>query len=89
MVKINVGFCVIILNISYIVILAADCGALVAPVSGTVVYTVSTYGSIAGYQCNQCYQCNTGYDMVGNGPRDCLSNATWSGQPPVCQIKGI
>ncbi|XP_052280448.1 sushi, von Willebrand factor type A, EGF and pentraxin domain-containing protein 1-like [Dreissena polymorpha] len=58
-----------------------DCGSLLAPASGTVVYARSTYGSVA------IYQCNTGHDMVGNGTRDCLSNATWSGQPPVCQIK--
>ncbi|KAH3836216.1 hypothetical protein DPMN_109587 [Dreissena polymorpha] len=58
-----------------------DCGPLLAPTSGIVAYANSSFGSSAWYQCN------TGYDMVGNGVRDCLSNATWSGQPPVCQIK--
>ena len=32
------------------------------------------------------YSCNTGYELVGDMTRTCMSNSQWSGEEPSCQL---
>jgi cysteine-rich repeat protein len=56
-----------------------DCGALVAPASGTV---DTSSGTLLG--ASATYACNSGYNVVGATTRTCGSDGTWSGVAPSC-----
>jgi hypothetical protein len=58
-----------------------DCGALMAPTSGTVSAPTTTYGSMATYGCN------TGYAASGSVTRTCQGDGTWSSTAPTCAIR--
>ena len=34
------------------------------------------------------YECNEGYNLIGEFKRICQLNSTWSGEEPVCTAKG-
>ena len=34
------------------------------------------------------YECNEGYNLIGEFKRICQLNSTWSGVQPVCTAKG-
>lgn len=61
----------------------ADCGELVAPGNGSVDTTAgTTFGLTATFQCDN------GYDLVGDATRQCQADATWSNADPTCEPKG-
>ena len=62
-------------------LIAVDCGALPLVQHGHAVTNGTVFQSVANYTCDN------GYNLVGIQSRTCESNATWSGNEPVC--KGI
>ena len=60
-------------------ILAVDCGVLPKVQHGTTVTNDTVFQSVAHYFCDN------GYNLVGVQSRSCESNATWSGNEPVCK----
>ncbi|WAQ97902.1 CSMD3-like protein [Mya arenaria] len=58
-----------------------DCGPLYNPDDGRVIYSNTTYGSQATFECD------VGYEGVGASQIVCLSNASWSESSPFCRIK--
>ena len=59
-------------------ITVVQCGSLSNPTNGQVEYSTTSYRSISNYYCNY------GYVLVGVNSRQCLSNGTWSMEPPIC-----
>ena len=55
------------------------CGNLSDPENGIV--EIDESFSLATYSCN------SGYQLVGNTTRVCLSSGEWSDSEPVCQCK--
>ena len=60
---------------------AVDCGDLNNPDNGMVSLDGTRLNSVATYQCN------TGYDLMGDTERRCTELGQWSGSQPVCQSK--
>ena len=60
----------------YVVI---DCGSLEAPRNGSVAVNTTTVGAIATYTCEGLFT------LVGAPTRECLMNASWSGEAPTCE----
>ena len=60
-----------------------DCGGLSSPFNGEVRLTRTLLGS------ESIYACNTGYEIVGNSTRECLSDGTWSDEEPRCVVKNF
>ena len=59
---------------------AVDCGTLTDPANGWVTLTVGTsLGQVATYNCN------TGYNLVGDSTRTCQAEGNWSGSAPTCE----
>ena len=59
-----------------------DCSALSDPANGNVSHTSgTTFGEAATYSCE------LGYILIGESPRICQINGTWSGRDPTCQRK--
>ena len=57
-----------------------DCGSLTNPANGQVSHTAgTTFGQTATYNCN------TGYNRVGDNTRMCQATGEWSGSEPTCQ----
>lgn len=56
-----------------------DCESLSAPDNGAVNDILTTYQSVATYQCN------IGYNLIGESNRTCQANGNWSGMEPICQ----
>ena len=56
-----------------------DCGFLVAPSNGIVNFGMTTFGSMATYECNPSYR------LVGMELRLCGEDGVWSGDPPTCE----
>ena len=58
---------------------AVDCGSLPDPANGQVDHTAGTsLGQTA------IYNCNTGYNLVGDSTRTCQATGNWSGSAPTC-----
>ena len=57
-----------------------DCGALLAPVNGSVDAPSTTYGATATYSCT------TGYGPSGASTRACQGDGTWTGTTPACVV---
>ena len=66
-------------NNNYYFHAVVDCEPLSAPTNGDVKDPVTTYQSVATYQCN------TGYDLIGESSRTCQADGNWSEQEPICQ----
>ena len=49
------------------------------PSNGTVIHQNTTVNGEISYSCHPGYNVST-----GNLNRKCLSNGTWSGDPPIC-----
>ena len=49
--------------------------------NGNVVFTTTTFDSVATYSCDP------GYALNGNAKRRCLADGTWSGTIPSCVCK--
>ncbi|KAL4232596.1 hypothetical protein ACF0H5_007286 [Mactra antiquata] len=58
-----------------------DCGTLSNIANGVLVYTPDTL-----YQSLAEFSCNTGYTLVGDVSRTCLSSGVWGGNSPICEI---
>ena len=59
---------------------AVDCDTLPDPANGRVNDTSgTTFGQTATYNCN------TGYNLVGNSTRMCQATGVWSGSAPTCE----
>ena len=57
----------------------ADCGFLMDPENGVVTINGRTFGSTATYQCDE------GFNLVGNETRICQENGEWSDSQPTCE----
>lgn len=57
------------------------CWLLKAPNYGSVHANGNTIGAVTHYKCV------SGYFLVGNPSRKCLSNGKWEGEAPVCRRK--
>ena len=57
----------------------ADCGFLMNPGNGVVTINGRTFGSTATYQCNE------GFNLIGDMQRMCQNNGEWSGNEPICE----
>ena len=57
-----------------------DCGSLTDPANGQVDLTSGTT-----FGLNATYNCNTGYNLVGDSTRTCQATGNWSGSKPTCQ----
>ena len=55
-----------------------DCGALIGPANGSVIFPSTTLGSTATYVCS------AGFNMVGGSTRTCQAEGTWGGAAPTC-----
>ena len=60
-----------------------DCGALADPVNGIVTESDTVFNSSATYSCN------TGYSLMGDAIRICLSSGLWSGSGPTCECESV
>ena len=58
---------------------AGVCSELSSPTNGQVTWTGLTSGSTANYTCD------SGYQLIGEQTRTCLSTGMWSGQEPTCE----
>ena len=54
------------------------CVEIAEPQNGQVNIESTRYQGIAQYECN------TGYELVGEDVRKCQINGHWSGTPPQC-----
>lgn len=68
-------------NGSMLICLPVTCPNLVAPPNGIVDSGEMNYGS------DVMYQCNKGYQLIGDTLRTCQTDGTWSGQDPRCDCK--
>ena len=55
------------------------CPALESIPNGNLTDSLGHWGSTVTYTCNE------GYSLVGASVRECVYNATWSPQAPMCQ----
>lgn len=56
-----------------------DCGVLAAPRNGLVSASVTTFESVAEYECD------AGYTLLGDRFRACGEEGLWSGAAPTCE----
>lgn len=62
----------------------ADCGKLSNPLNGSVTLPDGrAIGMWAYYECISDF-----FKLIGTPKRQCLRRKTWSGEAPVCQLKG-
>ena len=59
--------------------LTGGCPVLGDPANGMVTWTSFTTGSVATYECDR------GFELVGQMTRTCRRNLEWSGVPPICR----
>ncbi|RUS82417.1 hypothetical protein EGW08_009805, partial [Elysia chlorotica] len=57
-----------------------SCGPLQPPLHGSIAHSPDNaiYGAVISFTCN------LGYYLSSDGNRSCLSNGSWSGEPPTC-----
>ena len=55
-----------------------DCGKIGDPKNGEVTFNGTTFGSEATYECDE------GFELVGEATRVCEATGEWSGEEPVC-----
>ena len=66
-----------------IIISTTECPVLDDPANGMVTWTSLTTGGVATYECDP------GFELVGDEMRDCQSNSLWSGEAPICRRRFI
>ena len=59
--------------------LIGACPALGDPANGMVTWTSLTTGGVATYECDP------GFELVGQETRTCQSESEWSGEAPTCE----
>ncbi|XP_053398283.1 neurogenic locus Notch protein-like [Mercenaria mercenaria] len=59
-----------------------DCGTTVAPANGGVDLTDGTT-----YESVIVFQCDNGYDLVGQSSLECQADSNWDASKPTCNIK--
>ena len=57
-----------------------DCGTLNTTMNGQVSHPNGTK-----FEQTATYNCNTGYNLVGDSTRVCEAGGMWSGSEPTCQ----
>ena len=73
-------WCTVYVHVVLLILTVVDCGALTNPANGQVSHpTGTTFGRTANYNCN------TGYNLVGDSTRSCQPTGVWSGSEPTCQ----
>jgi formylglycine-generating enzyme required for sulfatase activity len=55
-----------------------NCGGLTPPQNGAVDAPDTTFAAIATYECDE------GYDLIGDTLRSCGADGSWSGSAPTC-----
>ncbi len=67
------------------------CQPLTQPSNGVVSISTGTHGVNLGVGAIATYSCNSGYGLVGQASRTCVSGGgttgTWSGSQPTCEGK--
>ena len=63
----------------FLILTVVDCGNLTDPGNGSVTHAAGTFGQAATYNCD------TGYNLVGDSTRTCVATGNWSGSEPTCQ----
>ncbi len=58
---------------------ALDCGKIDAPQNGHVVTSLGTI-----FTSNATFSCDSGFNLTGCSSAHCLSNGSWSCDPPHC-----
>ena len=61
------------------ILTVVDCGSLASPTNGQVSLTTTTFGSTATYECD------TGFNLIGDMERTCQENGQWTGGAPTCE----
>ena len=59
-----------------------ECAEPTNPTDGTVLY------SQRGFESKATYSCHSGFELLGDDTRTCLSDETWSGATPTCVFTG-
>ena len=67
--------------LSFLLSSVVDCGSLSHPTNGLVMFSMSTFGAMATYMCDE------GFNLIGNSTQLCLANGSWEGTVPTCQSK--
>ena len=68
------GMCNIFPSLSVV-----DCGTLSNPSNGSVMFSMSTFGAMARYMCDE------GLNPIGSSTRLCQADGSWEGVAPTCQ----
>jgi formylglycine-generating enzyme required for sulfatase activity len=55
-----------------------NCGGLTPPENGSVFAPDTTFDNVASYECDE------GYDLIGDTLRSCGADGAWSGAAPTC-----
>ena len=66
-----------------IFITVVDCGRIGGPENGEITLSGTTFGSEAAYECD------IGFELVGEATRTCEATGEWSGEEPVCERKTV
>lgn len=70
-------------DVEFVHFYKTDCGNIQMPANGSVsLVGGTTFGQFAKYQCE------TGFNLIGNETRKCEAFGNWTGEPPSCEIKG-
>ena len=71
-------------HVLFFLLTVVDCGTQTNPANGQVSYTAgTTFGQTATYDCD------TGYNLVGDSNHTCRATGVWSGCAPTCQGNGV
>lgn len=65
------------------------CTELPSPANGTISYDAGSPGARPANLTTALYNCDPGYNLLGNNTRSCQVNETWSGDTPTCESKEI
>ena len=66
-------------SLFYFYAVVVDCGSLASPTNGRVLLTTTTFDSTATYECD------TGFNLIGDMERTCQENGQWTGGAPTCE----
>ena len=61
------------------ILTVVDCGSLDDPENGRVLLSTTLFGSAATYECD------TGFNLIGDMERTCQENGQWTGGAPTCE----
>ncbi len=60
------------------IIIAVDCMSEPDPENGEAIFTITTFGSVLRYSCDE------GFDPSNTDDRICMANGKWSGEAVIC-----